>query len=136
MLKPVEIVCSACGADTLLKREPQYEGFRKVGERLLCTSCGHEYPSEAEVPFRQKRKLDVFTADDAPKVVRVFANDEKGRNCRYCRHYVVNPFTQRCGLHDRVVQATGYCEDFDPQLPRQEPVGGDASPSSAAESAG
>jgi len=42
----------------------------------------------------------------------IFAEDEKGRNCRYCKHYVVNPFTQRCGLHGRTVEATDTCEDF------------------------
>jgi hypothetical protein len=27
----------------------------------------------------------------------------------------VNPFTQRCGLHQRAVKATDYCDDFDPR---------------------
>ena len=40
--KSLEIVCSKCGADTLLKREPVYEGFKKVGEKLTCASCGHQ----------------------------------------------------------------------------------------------
>ena len=122
MSKALEILCSACGADTLLRREPRYEGFRKVGERLLCAACGHEFPSEAEVPFKQKRTLAVFGAEDAPQTVRIFADDERGRNCRYCRHYVVNPFTQRCGLHFKAVQATDVCPDFEsPAPPTEEP---------------
>ena len=49
--------------------------------------------------------------------------------------YVVNPFTQRCGLHNRVVQATDYCDDFETRPPRKEPVAGDSSPPPASESA-
>jgi hypothetical protein len=29
--RSVEILCAACGADTLVKMEPVYEGFKKVG---------------------------------------------------------------------------------------------------------
>jgi hypothetical protein len=111
--KLVEIVCTACGADTLIKREPKYEGFKKVGERFLCTACGHEYASEAEVPFKQQKKLAVFTDADKMKKVDVFRGDEKGKTCRYCAHYTVNPFTQRCGLTNKIVQATDSCGKFE-----------------------
>lgn len=112
--RPVEIVCSACGKDTLLKREPRFEGFRKVGESLTCLSCGHAYASEGEVPFKQKRGPAVFSETDRSAPVTVFEGEEKGRNCRHCANYVVNPFTQRCSLHDREVQATDVCDDFQP----------------------
>jgi uncharacterized Zn finger protein len=45
----VEISCTACGQESLLKRVPKYDGFKKVGEALTCASCGHEYADEAEV---------------------------------------------------------------------------------------
>ena len=124
MSKPLEILCSACGADTLLRREPRYEGFRKTGERLLCSACGHEYASEEDVPFKQESTAAIFGEEDRPKAVRVFADEERGKNCRYCRHYVVNPFTQRCGLHDKEVQATDFCENFDPKPPAKDESGG------------
>jgi len=111
--RPVEILCSACGADTLLKREPRYEGFKKVGERLVCAACGHEYAAEAAVPFQHKPVVRVFDEADKSPTVDVFEGDEKGRNCRHCRHYLVNPFTQRCGLRFKVVQATEVCNDFE-----------------------
>jgi len=103
---PVEIVCSVCGADTFVRREPDYDGFVKKGEKFVCTSCGHRYASEAEVPFKQKKSIAIFGEDDKLKKVEIFKSDEIGRNCRRCKHYVVNPFTQRCGLHNRIVQAT------------------------------
>ena len=109
----VEIVCTACGADTLVKREPKYEGFKKAGERFLCSACGHEFASEEEVPFKQVKKVALFTDADRVKKVDVFADDEKGRICHYCAHYTVNPFTQRCGLNNRIIQAADACEKFE-----------------------
>jgi hypothetical protein len=110
----LEIHCPACGADSLLRREPLYDGLKKVGDKLFCASCRHEFSSEAEVPFTQGKRVQVFSDDDRPKKVDIFRGDEKGRNCRHCRHYVRNPFIQRCGKHHREVQATDLCSDFDP----------------------
>ena len=109
----LEIICSACGADALLRREPVYEGFKKIGERLLCAACGQEFADEESVPFKGQKKIEVFTDADRPAVVEIFAEDEKGRNCRHCKHYVVNPFLQRCAIHHKEVAATDYCEQFE-----------------------
>ena len=109
----LEIVCSACGADTFLKREPEYDGFVKKGEKLVCVSCGHRFASESEITFKQKKAPLIFSDADKFKKVEIFKSDEAGKNCRYCRHYVVNPFTQRCGLHNKIVQATDLCDKFD-----------------------
>jgi hypothetical protein len=110
--KRLQIVCGACGADTFLKREPVYEGFRKTGERLRCADCGHEYADPAAVPYKGVSGPRVFTDADRSKVVQIFRGDERGRNCRHCRHYVVSPFVQRCGLHNIEVQATDLCDRF------------------------
>jgi hypothetical protein len=112
MARMLEINCTACNADTLLKREPVYEGFSKTGEELSCTSCGHVYACEADVPFKVERKIEIFTDADRPDIVSVFSEDEKQRVCRYCKHYVVNPFAQRCDLHRKFVEATDDCADF------------------------
>jgi hypothetical protein len=109
--KSVEIICTACGEDTFLRREPVYEGFKKTGERCLCSVCGHEFPCE-EVPYKNKDKPEIFTADDASKKIDVFVDEEREKNCRHCIHYVVNPFVQRCGLHTKFVEATDVCDDF------------------------
>jgi hypothetical protein len=114
------IHCPACQAESLLKRKPRYEGFKKVGETLSCADCGHEFPDEAGVPFAEKARPHIFSEADAPNAVRVFNTDEKGKFCRYCRHYVVNPFTQRCSLHRRLVQATDICPQFDPKPETEE----------------
>jgi hypothetical protein len=109
-----EIACTACGQTALVRREPRYERFRKTGETIVCTACGHRYGDGEPVPWCDKaRGPALFTDADKPAAVRVFGQDERGRCCRYCVHYVVNPFTQRCDLHRRAVVATDLCADFE-----------------------
>lgn len=109
----VEIICRNCGADTLLEREAVYDGFTKTGTRLTCSSCGFEYASEAEVPFKAKKAAPkIFTAADRSAKVEVFNEGENRRICRYCANYIVNPFTQFCSLHKKEVQATDTCKRF------------------------
>lgn len=112
-MKAVEILCAACGAEAFLRREALYEGLRKTGEQLLCSACGFEYPSEAEVPFKEKAAApQVFTEADRPTKVELFEEGETRRLCRYCTEYVVNPFMQFCSRHKREVLATDTCPQF------------------------
>jgi len=107
-----EIVCSECGADVLVKRETVYDGFKKVGEEFSCPICRHKFASEEDVPYKASKKLSIFDESDKPRVIDVFADEERCQNCRYCDHYMVNPFTQRCALHFKEVKATDCCADF------------------------
>ncbi len=118
--KAVEIVCSACGKESLLIRKPQYDGFKKVGELLLCAACGHAYPSEADVPFKAQNKPKVFDESDRGPQVKVFEAGEAEKLCRHCASYVVNPFVQWCHRHKREVEATDSCADFSPRTEKEE----------------
>ncbi|RKX41374.1 MAG: hypothetical protein DRP64_11405 [Verrucomicrobia bacterium] len=112
-MSAVEIMCSSCGADTLLNREAVYDGFIKTGEKLTCSSCGHVYASEEEVPFKShKAEPQIFTEADRSAKVEVFDEGENKRICRYCANYTVNPFTQFCAIHKKEVQATDTCGRF------------------------
>ena len=123
--KPVEIVCSACGADTLLMRKPKYDGFTKVGETLTCTACGHVYAKEEDVPFKGKNTIKVFSDSDRSEQVKVFKEDENARLCRHCANYVVNPFMQWCARHKKEVEATDTCPQF---TKRKTPESSDTKP--------
>ena len=112
----VELSCPACGRDSWLLRKPVYEGFTKTGESLSCALCGHRFASEEEIAFKDRRPK-VFSEKDRPRPVQVFREDEKGRMCRHCAEYVVNPFLQRCGLHRCEVEATDTCPHFRPKPP-------------------
>ena len=121
-MRAVEIICSGCGAEAFLSREPIYEEFTKVGEELICSACGHQYASEREVPFKKKATDPViFTDADRSKKVEVFDAGEADNLCRHCAFYVINPFVQFCSHHKKEVQATDSCAAFkkggDPQPP-------------------
>ena len=112
-MSAVEIICRNCGSDTLLNREAVYEGFTKSGEKLICSSCGFEYASESDVPYKAKTAGPViFTDADRSAKVEVFDEAENKRLCHYCANYIVNPFTQFCAVHKKEVQATDTCNRF------------------------
>ncbi len=113
MAAGAEIVCSACGAEALVVRQPVYEGFKKVGEEFLCSACGHVYSSEADVPFKSGGPTPIlFTETDRSPTPHLFDAAENEQLCRYCANYVINPFTQWCSLHRREVEATDSCDQF------------------------
>jgi len=110
----MEIRCSVCGNITLARAEPVYEGFKKTGEVYLCTGCGARYASAAETPFVQAQpRPGVFAAADKPRPPSVFSDDERQRSCGWCRHFVLNPFSQRCGLSNKETEATDLCVRFE-----------------------
>jgi DNA-directed RNA polymerase subunit RPC12/RpoP len=110
--KRIEIRCPGCGQDSLLVREPKYEGFTRVDDALRCAACGHRFASEDEVPFRHGSQPKVFSESDRSEVVKVFEQGEADQLCRFCVHYVVNPFMQWCGMHKKEVEATDSCGHF------------------------
>ena len=111
--RSAEIRCTACHQETLIVRQPVYEGLRKVGDSFACAACGHVYASEAEVPYLEAPTTPgVFSEADRPAKPVLFEAGENRCLCRYCRHYVVNPFTQWCGMHRKEVAATDTCDRF------------------------
>lgn len=120
----VEIVCPQCGQEALLIREPVYEGFEKVGERRKCSACGYFFADDEEPGYKLEEHVEIFGESDRSQKTEVFEDGERGILCRYCRHYVLNPFTQWCGLHRREVEATDTCDSFEKMDDegREEPV--------------
>jgi hypothetical protein len=60
------------------------------------------------------KKPQVFTdADKADAAPSVFDDSERQRCCAWCRHMVLNPFGQRCGVTNRFTEATDLCEEFE-----------------------
>jgi hypothetical protein len=113
-MKPVEIICPACGQDALLRREPVYEGFTKTGEELSCTACGHLFESEACVPFKKRNVTPaIFSDADRSPTANIFDDNENKKLCHYCANYVINPFMQYCSTHKKEVQATDTCRQFE-----------------------
>jgi len=118
----MEIHCKTCGRTTLVRAEPIYDGFKKTGEAFICMGCGQRYASAAETPFVEtSSRPRVFTDADKPRPLSVFSDDERQRSCCWCKHFVVNPFTQRCGLSNKETQATDLCVRFEKKAPAAAP---------------
>jgi hypothetical protein len=98
--KKAEIYCPVCGKVTFVVRRPVFEGLKKVGEKLVCSTCGTDFEDEAKVEFVERGKVEVFTDEDGVRL------------CMNCQHYVVNPFIQRCMLSMDEVEATDTCKHF------------------------
>lgn len=113
-MKSLEINCSVCGKTALVRTEPVYDGFKKTGEVFICVLCGARYACAAETPFvKDDTRPKVFNEDDKPKMPSIFSDDERQHCCGWCRHFVVNPFSQRCGLNNQEIQATDLCVRFE-----------------------
>lgn len=118
----VEIICSACGEESLLVRRPIFEGLKKTGESLHCAACGHAFTSEDEVPYLEAEHSALFSAEDRPRQPQLFDEGENRRLCRYCANYIVNPFTQWCGYHKKEVEATDTCDRFAERKEESPPI--------------
>ncbi len=113
MAASLEIRCTQCGQVALARSEPVYDGLRKSGELFVCTACGHRYPNRDATPFvAAAERPRVFTEADKEDAPRVFDAAERRRSCGWCRHFVINPFAQRCGLANRPTDATDLCARF------------------------
>lgn len=97
-----------------------YEGFTRVGERLTCMACGHEFQDEESIPYKDRPNVEVFSEDERPRDVEVFDADKDMRNCRHCAHYLNNPFTQWCSRHRKEVASTDGCDQFERKPPEEE----------------
>lgn len=108
----MDMECPVCKKSTLWIKTPIYEGFKKTAEVFRCSSCGHEIDA-GQAPSVQPSGPEIFSDADRDIVPALFEEGEASRLCRYCRHYIVNPFRQWCGFHNKDVEATDTCDHFE-----------------------
>lgn len=93
------IFCPNCRQESAVKAIKKYDGFTLMGEVKACAFCGYEF----------KEEEPEIVKDRPPGWVN---DEELKKNCHRCRHYVKNPFIQKCVLLQREVEATDTCQDF------------------------
>ncbi len=102
------IFCPHCQQESALQAVKRYDGFTLVGQTLSCGFCGHEFVDEEPPPI----------AAEVPD----WADDRDVRRvCHRCRHYVKNPFAQKCGRSGREVEALDTCSNFSARPPPPPP---------------
>ncbi len=94
--------CPYCKQESALKPVKKYDGFTLVGETMACGFCGHEFADEEPA----------ILAEAVPDWAR---EKGAGRVCYRCRHYVKNPFAQKCGQSGREVESLDSCDSFSPR---------------------
>ena len=106
--------CENCQQETLFIAEAVYAGFKKIGENLTCSHCGRISTFETGSVPKTAPLASLFGDETEEGKVSLFDVEAETSNlCRKCTHYVIHPFTQRCGLHDREVSATDSCAQFE-----------------------
>ncbi|MFO1489768.1 MAG: hypothetical protein U1F77_07580 [Kiritimatiellia bacterium] len=114
--------CQTCGEVTLWTAKAVFDGFRKTGDRYVCSDCGTEQqapaaPAPKSAAPGKKALPSIFDESDRPEEIRLADAGESRRTCRHCKNYLVNAFTQRCSLTLDEVKATDTCDRFDPKAP-------------------
>ena len=124
--KPGEsFTCAACGRESIAKTQTVMDGWRSLGEAIVCAFC--KAPVTAPVP-RDANAANTGTAPNAasaaalnrlasfldtkPEAAPEFKDKDRGRFCKDCRHYFKHPFYSRCLCHDKPVEPMDDCDDF------------------------
>ena len=94
-----KIFCPHCRQESAVNVVKKYDGFAEVGETVTCAFCGYEFGEEEPTVIEEKRPG--WVDDDKLKKV-----------CHRCHHYVINPFVQKCVLHQREIEAMDTCAEF------------------------
>lgn len=119
----LEINCTACGKTAFVRAEPVFHGFTKVGEAYICLACGHRYASAAETPFVESTGENgggLFHATPKKDLADLLGIDGRHHSCRWCAHWILHPFEQRCGLTNKKTESTDECDRFE-EKPRENP---------------
>lgn len=108
--------CPDCGQESIVKIRKKMDGFRCLGEELICMLCGAVQPGD--VPEKsgdpEKDTAGSFAAllGVEPDRRQHLADDSRRGFCRDCKHYISHPFLSRCDLHDKGVNPMDDCPDF------------------------
>ena len=114
-----KIICPVCGEPSMSKLKTKLDGFRKVGEILVCMLCNAELgsvdsPDAAGDAQNDKKLHDLGMLLGAAPVARarLTAADDEKRFCKDCVHFLAHPFVDRCELDNRPVEGMDDCEHF------------------------
>jgi hypothetical protein len=130
--KPGEtFCCAACGRESIAKAQKLMEGWRCLGETVVCAFCKAPVGPPvalAETGDRARRectdardRLASFL-DTSPVAAPEFRDKQKGHFCKDCRHYLKHPFYSRCLYHEKSVEPMDDCPDFTPKPADPEPA--------------
>ena len=117
-----EIICKYCGKNSFLVKKTIMDGWTKVEDVLICSSCSLEIQKickEEKLSGKEEIKnssLDKFSSFLGTKQVKklvIKSNEGEKRFCRDCKHYISHPFLNRCSLQQVEVNPMDDCKSFE-----------------------
>ncbi|OGV34806.1 MAG: hypothetical protein A2020_09805 [Lentisphaerae bacterium GWF2_45_14] len=115
------IDCPLCGKNSFLKKVPVLDGWTKKGDILACAACSGKIADLPPVGLAgntgvQKGKsvsaLESLLGEKHSATPRIEAAEDEKSFCRDCKSYIVHPFMNRCGRHNKDVNPMSDCPDF------------------------
>ena len=110
----------------MAKLKNKLDGFRKVGEVLVCMLCGAELESVdasssagAAQTTNKLNDLSLLLGAVPSARARLTAADDEQRFCKDCAHFLPHPFVDRCELDNRPVEAMDDCPEYQKRQTRQ-----------------
>ena len=117
-----EIICKYCGKNSFLVKKTIMDGWTKVEDVLICSSCSMEIEKicneeksseKKEVKDSSLDKFFSFLGTEQEKKPTINIEDDEKHFCRDCKHYISHPFLNRCSLHQTEVNPMDDCKSFE-----------------------
>jgi len=113
------IDCPHCGRNSFLKKVAVMDGWTKKGDILACAACSAKIadikPEEEKTAFPKEKSissLESLFGEKHASGPKLEASEDEKAFCRDCKNYIVHPFMNRCGLHNKEVNPMDDCPDF------------------------
>jgi DNA-directed RNA polymerase subunit RPC12/RpoP len=119
-----EINCAHCGKHSFLRKKSIMNGWKKIGDILICSACGQTIEDLTLVADTNKEiikdsdhsnakldKLASFLGAETLEKKNIQA-DEK-TFCRDCKHYIRHPFFNKCSLTNSEVNPMDDCPSYE-----------------------
>ena len=118
------IVCPACGAQTVVKSRLELsEDWSSKAKVLICAFCNARLGKVSEEEGKNKdvepssgvSRLAALLGEDVEKECNIKLQAEQGdeKVCRNCLHLAVHPFKNVCLLSQQEVDTMDDCEKFE-----------------------
>ncbi|MBE6369325.1 MAG: hypothetical protein E7056_04085 [Lentisphaerae bacterium] len=117
-----KLLCPHCKEQSMAKLRNKMDGFKKVGEELVCMLCNKvlaPYEPQASAPTtgnRLKALGELLGGGEQSAAIQLTAGADEKRFCKDCRHFMPHPFVDRCDLDNRPVEAMDDCGEFTPRI--------------------
>lgn len=96
------------------------DGWKKIGEILVCASCGNiieeiknDKTAASRKPDDSNDKLEKFASIlGTEKIQKKKIEIDNKIFCRDCKYYIKHPFFSKCGLSNKEVNPMDDCNSF------------------------